>query len=203
MSAAVRPSAAPVVRAGVLALQGDVEPHAACLRAAGAEPRPVTRVAHLDGIGLLVLPGGESTTLLRLMEDEPWFDALRRFHDGGGALLATCAGTILLARDVSGPAQPSVGLLDVGVRRNAYGRQVQSFECELDVPALGAAPLPVAFIRAPRIVEVGPGVTVLARVGDDPVLVRQGRIVAATMHPEVAGDPRLHAMALGLREAAA
>ncbi len=182
---------------GVLALQGDYAAHAAALRRLGIEPREVRRVGDLDGLRGLVLPGGESTALLKLMADEPWFDALRRFHDQGGALLGTCAGAILLAREVRRPVQPSLGLLDVAIERNAYGRQVDSFEADLEAPALGA-PLRAAFIRAPRFVDAGPRVEVLARHGAEPVLVRQGRVVAATFHPEITRDDRLHRFAVGL-----
>lgn len=174
---------------GVLALQGDFEAHAGALHSAGIEVRCVRRCAELAGLAGLVLPGGESTALLRLMEDEPWFEALGRFHGEGGALLGTCAGAILLAREVL-PRQPSLGLLDAVVERNAYGRQVDSFETRLAVPALGA-PLDAVFIRAPRIGVTGRGVEILARFGNQPVLVRQGRVVAATFHPELSTD-RLH-----------
>jgi pyridoxal 5'-phosphate synthase pdxT subunit len=177
---------------GVLALQGDYAAHAAALRRLGQEGREVRRLGDLDGLAGLVLPGGESTALLRLMEGEPWFPALRRFHAGGGALFGTCAGAILLAREVRGPAQPSLGLLDVEIERNAYGRQVDSFEEAVPVDGL-AEPLRAVFIRAPRLRALGPSVEVLSRRAGEPILVRQGRILAATFHPEIAGDDRLHA----------
>jgi 5'-phosphate synthase pdxT subunit len=139
----------------------------------------------------LVLPGGESTTLLNLMRDAPWFDELRLFHGRGGALLATCAGAILISREVLGPAQPSLGLLDAVIRRNGYGRQLDSFEAWLEV-AGHDGPLRAVFIRAPRFVAVGPGVEVLARLDGEPVLVRQGKILAGTFHPELTDDSRLH-----------
>jgi len=176
---------------GVLALQGDFAAHAAVLRGLGEEVVEVRRVADLQGLAGLAIPGGESTALLRLMRGEPWFDALRAFHARGGALFGTCAGAILLAARVEGPEQPSLGLLDVTVARNAFGRQVDSFETTLDAPALGR-PLRGMFIRAPRITRVGPGVEVLARLGQEPVLVRQGRVLAATFHPEIAGETRVH-----------
>jgi pyridoxal 5'-phosphate synthase pdxT subunit len=184
------------MRAGVLALQGDFAAHAAALRRLGAEAREVRSCADLDGLDVLVLPGGESTALLRLMAPEPWFDALRAFHDRGGALLGTCAGAILLAKGVE-PAQPSLGLLDVSVSRNAYGRQVDSFEARLDAPGFDD-PLLGVFIRAPRLTAVGPRVEVLARLDGEPVLVRHRRVLAATFHPEIAGDDRVHRMLLGL-----
>jgi 5'-phosphate synthase pdxT subunit len=178
---------------GVLALQGDFAAHAAALRRAGAaagQVRAVRRVGELEGITGLVLPGGESTALLKLMADEDWFGALRAFHARGGALFGTCAGAILLAREVN-PRQPSLGLLDATVDRNAYGRQAESFEAEVEARALGA-PVKGVFIRAPRFASTGPGVEVLGRLNDAPVLVRQGRVLAATFHPEIAGDDRLH-----------
>jgi len=184
------------VTSGVLALQGDFAAHAAALRRLGEPAREVRRCADLAGLRALVLPGGESTALLRLMlgDDEPWFDALRAFHDGGGALLGTCAGAILLAREVD-PAQPSLGLLDAAVARNAYGRQVDSFEARLDAPAFEDG-LPGVFIRAPRITSVGPSVEVIARLAGEPVLVRQGRVLAATFHPELVADDRVHRLLL-------
>lgn len=185
-----------MVTFGVLALQGDYAAHAQALRAAGALTREVRRVAELRGLMGLVIPGGESTALLRLMEDEPWFEALRSFHAGGGVLFGTCAGAILLAREVQ-PAQPSLGLLDATVLRNAYGRQVDSFEATVDAPSLGGS-LPAVFIRAPRIASTGPGVEVLASLGAEPVLVQEGRVLAATFHPELTDSGAAHALAVKL-----
>jgi len=176
---------------GVLALQGDFEAHAAMLRSLDADVRPVRRVADLSGLSGLVIPGGESTTLLNLMDDEPWFPALRQFHAQGGAVMGTCAGAILVARRVTSPAQPSLGLIDATVARNAFGRQIDSFETTLEAEALGGG-IPAVFIRAPRFTEVGPGVSVLARYRDEPVLVSQGRVLALTFHPELTGDRRVH-----------
>lgn len=178
-------------RYGVLALQGDFEAHARALRAAGVEAVEVRRCHALRGLDGLVLPGGESTTLLNLMEDEPWFDALRKFHGDGGTIFGTCAGAILLAREVTSPAQPSLGLLDAVVERNAFGRQVDSFESVVAAPSLGGT-LAAVFIRAPRFRAIGPEVEVLGRLGDEVVLVRQGRILAATFHPELTGDAAVH-----------
>jgi 5'-phosphate synthase pdxT subunit len=175
----------------VLALQGDFAAHASLLGWLGADVRAVRRVHELEGLTGLVIPGGESTTLLRLMADEPWFDALRAFHDGGGALFGTCAGAILLSREVRGPAQPSLGLLDAVIDRNAYGRQVDSFETDLRLSDPDATAR-VAFIRAPRFASSGPSVEVLARHEGSPVLVRQGRVLAATFHPEITGDTTVH-----------
>jgi len=181
---------------GVLALQGDFAAHVAALRAASAEAREVRRVRDLDGLSGLVIPGGESTALLRLMDDEPWFDALRRFHATGGSLLGTCAGAILLARRVV-PEQRSLGLLDAVVERNAHGRQIDSFETRLAADG-HVGPMEAVFIRAPRIRSVGPAVETLACFDGEPVLVRQGRILAATFHPELTDSSGLHRLFVGL-----
>jgi 5'-phosphate synthase pdxT subunit len=186
---------------GVLALQGDYAAHTAALRAAGTATREVRRVAELRGLAGLVIPGGESTALLRLMEDEPWFEALRSFHATGGVLFGTCAGAILLASEVR-PSQPSLGLLDVTMLRNAYGRQVDSFEGVVSAPALGGS-LPAVFIRAPRIVAAGPGVEVLASLAGEPVMVRQGRVLAATFHPELTPSAAVHRHAVAIARTAA
>jgi len=178
-------------RIGVLALQGDFAAHAAALAALGTRAVELRRPADLAGLAGLVLPGGESTTLLELMADEPWFPALRALHGRGAAFFSTCAGTILLAREVRGPDQPSLGLLDAVVERNGFGRQVDSFEADLTVSGLDT-PLRAAFIRAPRLRDVGPAVEVQARHAGEPVLVRQGQVLAATFHPELTGDLRLH-----------
>jgi 5'-phosphate synthase pdxT subunit len=178
---------------GVLALQGDFAAHGASLRALGHDPIEVRRTEQLEELSGLVMPGGESTTLVNLMQDEPWFDALRGFQQRGGALLGTCAGAILLARAVVEPQQESLGLIDVVIRRNAFGRQVDSFEAPVDL-AGSSAPLRAAFIRAPRFQRLGDGVEVLGTLGGEPVLVRQDRVIAATFHTELSGDHRLHSM---------
>jgi len=186
-----------MTRIGVLALQGAFEAHGRVLRGLGVETAEVRRPDRLREFDGLVLPGGESTTLLNLMQDEPWFEKLREFHHGGGALLATCAGAILLAREVVDPAQACLGLLDAVVRRNGFGRQVDSFEADLEVEGYEGR-LHAVFIRAPRFVKLGNGIEVLARldrgdgVAGEPVLVRQGRILAGTFHPELTDDSRLH-----------
>ena len=181
---------------GVLALQGDFAAHLSALHDAGGSVREVRRVAELQGLAGLAIPGGESTTLLRLMEDEPWFEAIRSFHAKGGVLFGTCAGAILLAREVR-PAQKSLGLLDVTVVRNAYGRQADSFETRIDAPALGGR-LTAVFIRAPRFDRLGADVEVLATHGDEPVLLQQGRVLAATFHPELTDSRAVHTYALRL-----
>jgi 5'-phosphate synthase pdxT subunit len=182
---------------GVLALQGDFAAHARMLRSLDARVGEVRRVAQLDGLQALVVPGGESTSLLKLMQDEPWFEALRRFHAAGGALLGTCAGAILLAREVV-PNQPSLGLLDAVIERNSYGRQLASFEARVPVEPALDRPLEALFIRAPRFRSLGAGVTVLARLAGEPVAVRQGRLLAATFHPELTESSGLHRLLLSL-----
>lgn len=181
---------------GVLALQGGFAPHIRLLRGLGADVREVRHCRDLDGLGALVLPGGESTAMLHLMAGEPWLDALSAFAARGGALLGTCAGIILLAREVD-PPQSSAALLDVTVARNAYGRQTDSFEAPVSL-AGEDTPLRGVFIRAPRIRAVGPAVEVLARAGDAPVAVREGRVVGITFHPELSGDDRMHRLLLDL-----
>ncbi len=186
-------------RIGVLALQGGFAAHVSALRRAGAEGVEVRRPEELGTVAGLAIPGGESTAMLRLMEGAAWSSAVRSLVERGGAVLGTCAGAILLARRVV-PAQPSLGLLDVDIERNAYGRQVESFEAMLagEPAALGVDRLPAVFIRAPRLRAVGPGVEVLARLAAEPVLVRQGRLLAATFHPELTGSLAVHRLLVSL-----
>jgi 5'-phosphate synthase pdxT subunit len=183
-------------RIGILAVQGDVREHAATLRGLGAdvvEVRTPEALATTDG---LVIPGGESTAIGRLIGLSGLEEPLRRFDR---PILGTCAGMILLAREaVDGvTGQPLLGRIDVVVRRNGYGRQLASFEAELEL-AGETEPLHGVFIRAPRIVERGPGVEVLAELDGDPVLVREGAILAAAFHPELTGDTRVHERFLAL-----
>jgi len=176
---------------GVLALQGDFAAHARALGEGGFAARPVRAAADLDGLDGLVLPGGESTTQLRLLERHGLSGPLRDFVATGAPVFATCAGLILAATAVERPAQPSFGFLDVVVARNAWGRQLDSFEATADD---GATPL--VFIRAPRILRVGPAAEVLVTFGGEPVMVRQGRVFGATFHPELAG-PEVHRRVFG------
>jgi 5'-phosphate synthase pdxT subunit len=191
-----------MARIGVLALQGDFEAHAKVLAGLGSQVVEARRVADLDGLDGLVIPGGESTTLLNLMADEPWFPALKGFHEAGGALMGTCAGAILLAREVVDPEQDSLGLLDATVARNAFGRQIDSFETTLDAPRLGGT-IEAVFIRAPRFNALGPSVETLAAYRGEPVLVREGRVLAMTFHPELTRDAKLHAYFLTMAQTAA
>jgi len=170
----------PVV--GVLALQGDFEAHARVLRELGAEPREVRVPADLDGLDGLVVPGGESTVMTKGIEREGLAEPLRELAAAGTPVLGTCAGLIMLDRD-------HLGVLDVRARRNAFGRQVRSFEAELE---FDGEPLRAVFIRAPWVEEAGPEVEVLAEVDGHPVAVREGSVLAVAFHPELSGDRRVH-----------
>ena len=181
------------MRCGVLALQGDWAAHARTLSSLGVESLCVRGADELASADALILPGGESTAMLRLMEPEGLAEKIGRRIARGMPVLATCAGVILLASEII-PSQRSLGLLDVEVERNAYGRQVHSTISAVDLAdELGEpAQYEGVFIRAPKITRVGPEVTVLGRFGNDPVLIRQGRIIAATFHPELTDDDRVH-----------
>ena len=172
---------------GVLAVQGNFREHAAILRRLGADPVEVRRPEQLDGVGGLVVPGGESTAIRRLMRMGGLEEPVAAFP---GALFGTCAGMILLDRT-------HLGLLDVEVARNAFGRQVASFEADVDLEG-EEEPIRGVFIRAPRLLEVGPGVKVLGRLDGEPVLVREGRVLAASFHPELTDDTRVHERFLDL-----
>jgi pyridoxal 5'-phosphate synthase pdxT subunit len=178
---------------GVLALQGDVEKHMQAAERAGGEPVEVRTAEALAGVDALILPGGESTTQGKLLERYELMEPLRRRTAAGMPVLGTCTGLILLAREILGSDQPRIGALDVAVARNAYGRQVDSFEADVSVPALGAEPVRAIFIRAPVIERVGPEVEILAEAAGKPVLVRQDRILGCAFHPELTDDSRVHA----------
>ncbi len=182
------------MRVGVLALQGAFRAHRARFADLGLEAPEVRRPDDLAGLDAIVMPGGESTTMSNLLTSSGLFDELKARISDGLPVFGTCAGMILLATEVHDgrPDQRSFGALDITVQRNGYGRQVDSFEAELDVAGFDA-PFHGVFIRAPRVESVGPAVEVLARHHDDAVLVRQGRIVAAAFHPELTADHRLHA----------
>jgi 5'-phosphate synthase pdxT subunit len=180
--------AGPVV--GVLALQGDFEAHSRMVEEAGGSAREVRTPAELAEVGALIIPGGESTTMTLGIEREGLAEPLRQFVRSGRPTLGTCAGLIMLDRD-------HLGLLDVRARRNAFGRQLHSFEADLDVAGFNGGPMRAVFIRAPWVEETGDGVEVLAEVDGHPVAVRQGNVLAVAFHPEIAGDPRLHRWIVG------
>jgi pyridoxal 5'-phosphate synthase pdxT subunit len=178
---------------GVLALQGDFDAHRKRLEELGAKVVLVKKPEQLDAIDGLVIPGGESSTFLKLL-GEKGFEKLKQFVRIRPTF-GTCAGAILLAKEVENPAQAGLGVLDIGIRRNAYGRQLDS---SIREGKFGSDPIEMVFIRAPRIERIGPGVEIIATEGNDPVAVRQGRVMAATFHPELSADPRLHRAFLNL-----
>lgn len=191
------------MRVGILALQGDVGEHAAMLGDLGVVPVPVRRPADLEGVDALILPGGESTTMSLLLNSSQLTSVIADRLAVGMPALGTCAGMILLAREVTDGRyhQVRLGAIDIGVRRNAFGRQVDSFETELDVIGVAGEPVPAVFIRAPFVERTGPGVEVLASIeGADgeayPVVCRQGVILVTAFHPELSGDGRLHELFL-------
>jgi 5'-phosphate synthase pdxT subunit len=183
------------MKIGVLALQGDFDAHRRRLEELGAEVVLVRNPADFDGIDGLVIPGGESSTFLKLL-GERTYQALDQFAHNKPTF-GTCAGAIMLAREVENPKQPGLNAIDIVIRRNAYGRQIDSTILESS-SQLGGEPLEMVFIRAPRIESVGKEVEVLAKRGDDPVLVRRGNVMAATFHPELSEDKRVHAEFLKL-----
>lgn len=180
-------------RVGILALQGDVAEHAAALRDVGADPVEVRLPRDLAGVEALILPGGESTAMRKLIDAYGLAEPILSLAASGAPMWGTCAGMILLARRIADRDSPVLPLLDIEVHRNAYGRQLDSFEADLDVPTLGAEPFHAVFIRAPVVTDVGAGVEVLAT---DPmgrtVAVREGRLLATAFHPELTGDRRFH-----------
>jgi pyridoxal 5'-phosphate synthase pdxT subunit len=193
-----RPGLGSGVKVGVLALQGASARHAAMLARLGAEPVPVRTPAELAGVDALVLPGGESTTISMLLESSGLFGPVADRLAGGMPAFGTCAGMILLGREIvdGRPDQRCFGALDIAVQRNAFGRQVDSFEVDLAVEGVGGPPLHAVFIRAPVVERVADEVEVLAAVDGRPVLCRQGRVLAAAFHPELGDDPRLHELFL-------
>ena len=179
------------MKIGILAVQGDFAAHAAVLKSLGADTVEVRTVQDLEGCDGLILPGGESTTQLQFMQEEGLFDAVKQFAAAGHGIFGTCAGAILLATHVKHPEQTSLGLLDMTVLRNGYGRQIAS-DVVSGTTKLKHDPLEMVFIRAPLIENVGPGVEVLAEFEGKPTLVQKGRIMAAAFHPELTGDTTVH-----------
>ncbi len=191
-------------RIGVLAVQGAVREHVRAIADVGADAVEVRLPRDLVDLDALILPGGESTAMRRLIDEYGLREPIAAMARRGAPMLGTCAGMILLAERITDGDEPVFGLLDVGVRRNGYGRQLDSFEADLDVPAVGDQPLHGIFIRAPILAEVGPAVEVLARDPDgNPVAVRQGRVLATSFHPELTDDRRVHRLLLEMvRDAA-
>ena len=180
-----------VMKIGIVAVQGDFEAHAAILRSLGAETVEVRAVEDLQGCDGIVLPGGESTTQLQFLKEEGLFEAIRKFAGQGRAVFGTCAGAILLATKVKNPAQDSLGLMEMTILRNGYGRQLAS-DVFMEATALKSEPLEMVFIRGPIIEEVGKGISVLARHEGLPALVEKGNLLAATFHPELTDDSTVH-----------
>ena len=184
---------------GVVALQGAFREHREVLDALGVEAVEVRVPEHLSGVDALILPGGESTTIGKLLGSSRLLDPIRRIVADGTPILGTCAGMILLAREVldGRPDQPTLDAIDLSVRRNGYGRQAESFEAELDVAGLTGGPFPGVFIRAPVVERAGPDVEVLAEHDGRPVLARSGTVWVSSFHPELSGDLRVHERFLG------
>ena len=188
-----------VVEVGVLALQGGVREHALAVETAGGSWCPVRLPEDLEGIDALIIPGGESTTIGRLAGIYGLIDPLRSAIAGGLPTFGTCAGMIFLAAGVTGVDQPQLGVLDIIVERNAFGRQNESFEADLPIDGLDE-PFRAVFIRAPRVAKLGGGVDVVAEIDNHPVMVRQGNILASSFHPELTRDVRIHTMLLEAAE---
>jgi pyridoxal 5'-phosphate synthase pdxT subunit len=180
---------------GVLALQGDFEAHSRTLRQLGAEPREVRTPADMEGLDALVIPGGESTTIGKMIDSAGLESALRSHHAAGRPILGTCAGLIVCDAE-------HLGFIDATAKRNAFGRQLQSFEADLEIDGAGDEPLRAVFIRAPWVERWGPEVEVLASYDDRPVAIRQGNVLACAFHPELTDDPRFHAIFMAMTTAA-
>jgi 5'-phosphate synthase pdxT subunit len=181
------------VRIGVLALQGSFAEHMESLRAAGAEPVPVRLPQQMEGLQGMIVPGGESTTIGKLMVRFGLLEPLRRMAREGAPVWGTCAGMILLAGDIGGLDQPLIGSMHIRVKRNAFGRQVDSFTEDISIPALGGEPFKGIFIRAPLIEEVGPEARVFASLADGRIVAaEEGNLLASAFHPELTGDSRMH-----------
>jgi len=181
---------------GILALQGDVAEHVAAFERAGATAVAVKHAEQLSAVEGLVIPGGESTTVMKLLDRFSLADPIVARVRAGMPLWGTCMGMIVAARDVAGLAQPTLDLIDITVRRNAFGRQNESAEVDLDVPVLGSRPFPAIFIRAPWVERTGPSVELLAQRGGRGVMVREGNVLGTSFHPELTADSRVHAFFL-------
>ncbi len=183
------------LRVGVLALQGDFDAHTKILRRLGAEPREIRTPGDMEGLDALVIPGGESTTIGKMIDSAGLEEALLMHHEAGRPILGTCAGLIVCDAE-------HLGFLDATAKRNAFGRQLQSFEADLEVEGAGDEPLRAVFIRAPWVERYGPGVEVLASYREHPVAIRDGNVLACAFHPELTDDPRFHAIFMAMATAA-
>ena len=183
---------------GVLAVQGDFSKHIEVLDALGVKAVEVRESADLDTVEGLILPGGESTTIGKLLERYGMIETIIQFSFEGKPIFGTCAGTILLAERIPGSSQQRFGLLDIEVKRNAYGRQINSFEADIPCPLIGEIPIRAVFIRAPIISNLGENIEVLAQYEGNPVFIRSNKILACTFHPELTGDLRIHRYFLSL-----
>lgn len=191
------------LKIGVLALQGAFIEHVQVLRELGAEVREVRLPEDMQDLDGLIIPGGESTAIGKLMVNWGLLEPVKEMAHNHKPVWGTCAGMILLAKDIGGFDQPLLGLMDIKVKRNAFGSQLDSFETDLDIPALGQKPFPAIFIRAPFIQEIGSGVQDLAHLKPDEIVAaRQGNLLATAFHPELSGDPRFHQMFLDMVKAA-
>ncbi len=191
------------MKIGVLGIQGAIQEHLSILRKTGVEPSWVKNRKELDSVEALVMPGGESTTMIKLLKRFEMWEILRNRIEDGMPVLATCAGMILLSRKIENVVnQDSLGVLDISVKRNGYGRQINSFEVDLQIDEIGPEPFRAVFIRAPKIESISGEVRVLTSYDGSPVLVRQGNVLAASFHPELTGDLRIHRYFLKMAEAA-
>ncbi|MDD3680746.1 MULTISPECIES: pyridoxal 5'-phosphate synthase glutaminase subunit PdxT [unclassified Mesotoga] len=191
------------MKIGVLGIQGAIQEHLSILRKAGVEPSWVKDRKELDSVMALVMPGGESTTMIKLLKRFEMWETLRDRIEDGMPVLATCAGMILLSKTIENVVnQDSLGVLDISVKRNGYGRQINSFEVDLQIDEIGPEPFRAVFIRAPKIESICDEVRVLTSYEELPVLVRQGNVLAASFHPELTGDLRIHRYFLKMAEAA-
>jgi pyridoxal 5'-phosphate synthase pdxT subunit len=188
------------MKIGVLALQGAFQEHQEMLEQLGAETVLVKKPEHLEGIDGLVVPGGESTTMGKLLREYNLLDPIRAMGQQGMPVFGTCAGMIVMAKAIQGADEPHLALMDVEVNRNSFGRQINSFETDLDIPAIGDEPFPAVFIRAPHITRVGDNVKVLSTYEDRVVAAQQGNLLALSFHPELTGDNRIHKYFLSLVE---
>jgi len=180
------------VEIGVLALQGAFREHRKLLKDCGTKSREIRKPEELEGISGLIIPGGESTTIGKLMVDFGLLEPIKELANQGLPIFGTCAGLVLLAKEIEGSSQPRLGLMDMEVVRNGFGRQVESFEADLEISALGITPFRGIFIRAPYIKKVSPNIGILASLGEKTVFARQGNFLACSFHPELTDDTRVH-----------